>query len=37
VTGQQATKMTAVRDHIRDIITFPHVPTVASVRIPTLT
>lgn len=34
----QATKIrTAVRDHIRDVITFAFVPTVASVRIPTLT
>lgn len=33
----QATKIrTAVRDHIQNVITFPHVPTVAGVRIPTI-
>jgi hypothetical protein len=33
----QVTKIrTAVRDHIRDVITFPHVPTVGSIRIPTI-
>lgn len=33
----QATKIkTAVRDHIRDVITFPHVPAVNAVRIPTI-
>lgn len=33
----QATKIrTAVRDHIRDVITFPHVPTVNAIRIPTI-
>ena len=33
----QATKIrTAVRDHIRDVLTFPHVPTVNGVRIPSI-
>jgi len=36
--SQQATKIrTAVRDHIQNVITFPFVPLVSGVRIPTLT
>lgn len=33
----QGTKIrTAVRNHIRDVITFPHVPTINGVRIPSI-
>lgn len=35
--AQQATKIrTAVRDHIQNVEQFPHVPTVNSIRIPSI-